>query len=153
MLFGYRGSSKRMVEGRGLVKSYGSYFVHFFKYLTRYVPQICYIDENHHFLTCFYDFLAKIFFLLIFMYIFNAVKFLRVHWLYDVTVTSWSLMVLNLVSMDRGGLYLYTVASIGVSGILYRKSRERVTATPLWRTCYKIYLRRTRVDKQANRQT
>ena len=63
------GSSKRMVE-RGLVKSCDSYFVHFFKYLTRYVLQTCYVDENHHFLTysakipvkipCLYDLLAKI---------------------------------------------------------------------------------------------
>ena len=38
-----------MVEG-GLLKSHDSYFVYFFKYLTRYVLQTCYVDENHHFL-------------------------------------------------------------------------------------------------------
>ena len=31
----------------GLVKSHDSYFVHFFKYWTRYVLQTCYVDENH----------------------------------------------------------------------------------------------------------
>ena len=40
-------------------------------------------------------------------------------------------MVLILESMDKGGPYLYTVANIGVSGILYRKSREGVATTPL----------------------
>ena len=56
-------------NGRGVVKPHDSYFVHFFKYLTRYVLQTCYVDENHHFRTysaknnakisCFYDFLKQ----------------------------------------------------------------------------------------------
>ena len=57
-----------MLDG-GLVKYNDIYIIHFFKYLTRYVRQTCYVDENHHFLTysaknpakipCFYDFLSK----------------------------------------------------------------------------------------------
>ena len=85
----------------GLVKFHDAYFVHFFKYLTRDVLQTCYVDENHHFLThsakipakipCFYDFLAKNVFLLIFKYIFNSSNssILRARWLYDVTVTPY----------------------------------------------------------------
>ena len=106
------GSSKRMIDG-GVGKIPWFLFCPFLKYLTRYVLQTCYVDENHHFLTysaknlakipCFYDFLAKNWFLLIFMYIFNVSKFPRARWLYI-----WSLMVLILVSMDRGGTYLYT---------------------------------------------
>ena len=33
------------------MKSHDSYFVHFFKYLKRYVLQTCDVDENHPSLT------------------------------------------------------------------------------------------------------
>ena len=69
------------------MKSHDSYFVHFFKYLNRYVLQTCDVDENHPSLTYLAKklrksnvstiFHHKIDFLLIFMYIFNESKFLR----------------------------------------------------------------------------
>ena len=113
--FGNGGSSKRMVEG-GLVKSHRFLFFPFLKYLTRwrYVLQTCYVDENHYFLTysakipCF---LAKNWFLLIFTYIFNASKISEgALTLWHHSDVIWSSMVLILVSIDRGGPYLYTVS-------------------------------------------
>ena len=47
--------------------------------------------------------------------------------------------------MDRESPYLYAGSKYRVSGVPYRKSRE-VATTPLRRTCYKKYLRRTRVN-------
>ena len=75
------------------------------------------------------DILAKNWFLLIFMYIFNASNFLRARWLYDVTVMSYEVQW-YLVSMDRGGPYLYNGSKYRVSGILYRKSREGLQQPP-----------------------
>ena len=123
------------------MKSHDSYSVHFFKYLTRYVLQTCYVDENHHFLTylarnpakipCFYDFLAKDWFLLIGMYIFNASKFLRERWLYYVTVTSYEVQWYSFWFQWIEEVHTYTlVANIGVSCFLYRKSRG-VSTSPL----------------------
>ena len=102
------------------------------------------ILQNSHVSTIFRK---KNWFLLIFMYIFNASKFLRAQWLYDVTVTSyevqWYLFWYQWIEKLR---FTYTlVANIGVSGVLYRKPREGVVANPLRRTYYKKYLRRTRV--------
>ena len=39
------GSSKIMVEGRGLVKFHDLYFVHFINF-TRYMLQTCNVDDN-----------------------------------------------------------------------------------------------------------
>ena len=79
------GSSKKMVEGFGEIL------------WILFCPLLKY-DENHHFISysannpakiwCFYDFLTTNWLLLIFTYIFNASKFPRAGWLYDVTVTS-----------------------------------------------------------------
>ena len=57
---------------------------------TRYVLQTCYVYEDRHFLTYSANSKTLIFFL-IFMYIFNASKFLRARWLYDITVTSYEI--------------------------------------------------------------
>ena len=111
-------------------------FCQLLKYLTGYVLQTCYVDENHHFLTysakipakipCFYAFfLAKNWFLLIFTYIFNAFKFPTGRWLYDVTVTSYEVQWYSFWYQWIEEVHIYTlVANIGVSGVPYRKSRE-----------------------------
>ena len=108
--FGY-GVIKENDRG-GLEKSHDFYFVHL-NILIRYMLQTSYVDENYHFLTylaknsakipCFYDFLVKNWFLLIFTYIFDASKFPRAH-----SNVIWGSVILILVSMDRGGPYLYT---------------------------------------------
>ena len=101
--------------------------------------QTSYVDGNHHFPTysaqnpakipCFYDFLVKNWFLL--LYNFNASKFPRGCWLYDVTVTSYEVQWYTFWYQWKEGVHTYTlVANIGVSGVLYRKSREGVTTTP-----------------------
>ena len=77
------------------------------------------IDENHHFLTysakhsakipCFYDFLAKNWFLLIFTYIFQYIQISvsgLTLWRHSDVI--WNSMVFIWVAMDRGGPYLYT---------------------------------------------
>ena len=46
----------------------------------------------------------------------------------------WSSMVLILVSMNRGGPYLYTSSKYRVTGVPYSKLREGVATR---RTCYK----------------
>ena len=106
----------------------------------------CYVDENHHFLTysaknpveipCFYDFLAKNWFLLIFRYIFNVSKFRWVRRLYDVPVPSYEVQWYSFWYQWIEEVHTYTlVANIWVSGVFYGKSREGVAATsPLWRT-------------------
>ena len=119
------GSSKRMVEGVGEIPWF--LFCPFLKYLTRYVLQTCYVDENQDLLTysaknpakipCFYDFLAKHWFLLIFTYILNASKFPRARWLYDVTVTSYEVQWYSFWYKWIEEVHTYTlVANIGVSG-------------------------------------
>ena len=105
-----------------------------------------YSAKNPAKIPCFYDSLVKSWFLLIVTHIFDASKFPRAPWLYDVTVTSyevqWYLFWYQWIEEVR----TYTlVANTGVSGVSYRKSREGVATTPFWRTCYKKYLRRTRV--------
>ena len=142
---------------RGVGEIPWSLFCPFLKYLTTYMLQTSYVYENHHFITysaknpakipCFYNFLANNWFLLIFMYIFNASKFPRAPWLYDVTVTSYEVQWYSFWYQWIEEVHTNTlVANIGVSGIPYRKSREGVATTPLGRTCYKKYLRRTRVE-------
>ena len=64
----------------------------------------------------------------ILMYIFQAFKFLRTHWLYDVAVTSydvqWYLCWYQWIEEIH---YTYTsIVNVGISGILYRNSREGV---------------------------
>ena len=133
-------------------------FCPFLKYLT-YVLQTCYVDENHHFLTysaknpakipCFYNFLAKNWFLLIFTYIFNASKFPRGRWIYDVTVTSYEVQWYSFWYQWIEEVHTYTlVANIGVSGVPYRKSREAVATTPppFRGRVTKKYLRRMRIN-------
>ena len=120
--------------------------------------QTFYVDENHHFLTysakdpakipCFYDFLVKNWFLLIFAYIFNTSKFPRACWLYDVTVTSYEVQWYSFWYQWIEEVHTHTlVANIGVLGILYRKLREGLQQPPFWRMCYKKYLRRMRVNR------
>ena len=94
----------------------------------------------------FYDFLAKNRFLLIFTYIFNTSKFARARRLYDVIVTSYEVQWYSFWYQWIEEVHTYTlVANIGVSRVPYRKSTEGVATTPLRRTCYKKYHRRTRV--------
>ena len=95
----------------------------------------------------FLRFLAKNWFLLIFIYIFNASKFLRACWLYDITVGSWSSMVLILVSMDGGGPYPYTGGK-GYQAFCIENPGRGLQQPPLQRMCYKQYLRRIRVNLQ-----
>ena len=106
-------------NGRGVGEIPWLLFCPFLKYLTRYMFQTSYVDENHHFLiysakspaknSCFYKFLAKNWFWLILVYIFKASKFLRACWLYDVhSEVIWISMVLILVLIDWGSPYLYT---------------------------------------------
>ena len=156
--FGY-GVIKEKGRG-GLVKSHGFVFFFFFlfcpfrKYLTRYMLQTSFVDENHHFLTYSVtrnSHVSTIFsenwFLLIFTYIFNASKLPRVHWLYEITVTSYEVQWYLFWYQWIEEVLTYTlVANIGVSGVSYRKSMEGVaTISPLRRTWYKKYFRRTRV--------
>ena len=130
-------SSKRMVEGVGEIL----WFL-FLKYLTRYVLQTCYVDETRHFLTysaknpakipCSYDFLVKNWFLLIFMYIFNASKFPRAGWLYDVTVTSYEVQWYSFwYQWIEEAIPGTLVANIGISDVPYRKSRRGLQQPPL----------------------
>ena len=148
-----------MVEGVGEIPWF--LFCPFLEYLKRFVLQTCYVDKNHHFLTysaknpakipCFYDFLAKKWILLIFTYIFNASQCPRARWLYDVTATWYEVQWYSFWYQWIEEVHTYTlVANIGVLGVPYRKSKERVATTPpLRRTCYKKYLpRRTRVNHQ-----
>ena len=131
-----------MVEGVRVGEIPWFLFCPFLKYFTRYVLQICYVYENHYFLTYSaknpakipfsYDFLAKNWFLLICTYIFNASKFPRVRWLYDVTVTSYEVQWYSFWYQWIEEVHTYTlVVNIEVSGVPYRKSREGVATTPL----------------------
>ena len=97
-------------------------------------------------IPCFYDFLAKNWFLLIFTYIFNVSKFPRVRWLHDVTVTSYEVQWYSFWYQWIEEVHTYTLVANRGSSVPYRKSREGVATTPLRRTCYKKYLRRTRVN-------
>ena len=45
----WRESSKRMVEGEGLVKTHDFYFAHFLNIWQYNGLQTFYVDENHHF--------------------------------------------------------------------------------------------------------
>ena len=99
-------------------------------------------------ILCFYDFLAKNWVLLIFTYIFNASKFPRARWLYDVTVTSYEVQWYSFWYQWIEEVHTYTLVANIVSGVPYRKSREGLQH-PLRRTCYKKYVRhvrRTRVN-------
>ena len=140
--FGYRGSSKIMVQGVGEIPWH--LFCPFLKYLTRYVLQICYVDESHHFLTYSAKNSAKSHVSTIFLS--EKLIFANFHVYFQCIQISkgaltlwhhsdviWSSMVLILVSMDRRGPYLYTgsILNIWVSGIQYRKSREGVATTSL----------------------
>ena len=84
--------------------------------------------------------------MLIFTYIFNASKFPRVRWLYDITLTSYEVQWYSFWYQWIDAVHTYAlVANIGVSGVPYGKSREGVATTTLRRTCYKKYPWRTRV--------
>ena len=91
-------------------------FCPFLKYLTRYVLQICYVDENHHFLTYSPKILRRSHVSTIFS---EKLIFANFHIYFQCTQISegaltlwrhsdviWSSMVLILVSIDRGGSYL-----------------------------------------------
>ena len=66
-----------------------------------------------------------------FRYIFNASKFLRAHWLYDVTVTSYEVQSYLFWYQWIEKVHTYTLAAnIGVSGVPYRKFREGFTQPP-----------------------
>ena len=66
-----------------------------------------------------------------FTYIFNASKFPRARWFYDVTVTSYEVQWYTFWYQWIEEVHTYTlVANIGVSGFPYRKSREGVATTP-----------------------
>ena len=137
------------------MKSHDSYFVHFFKYLTRYVLQTCYVDVNLNFLSIQPKFcenpmllllLAKMFFCW-FLCIFSMhPKFLRAPWLYDVTVTSYEVQWYSFWYQWIEEVHTYTlVANIGVSDVLYRKSREEVATPPPSEDVLQKYRRRMRV--------
>ena len=80
------------------------------------------------------------------MYIFNASKFPRVRWFYDITVTSYEVQWYSFWYQWIEEVHTYTlVANIEVSGVTYGKSRKGVATTTLQRTCCKKYLWRTRV--------
>ena len=79
----------------------------------------------------FLQFFSEKWFLLIFMYIFNASKVPRARRLYDVTVTSYEVQWYSFWYQWIEEVHTYTlVANIGVSGVSYRKSREGVATTP-----------------------
>ena len=130
-------------------------FCPFLKYFTRYVLQIYYVDENHHFLTfsaknpIFLRFVSEKLIFANFHVHFQCIQISEgalTLWRHSDVI--WSSMVLILVSMDRGGPYLYTGSKyMGIAGIPYSKSREGVATIPLRRTCYKRYVRRTRVKR------
>ena len=81
------------------------------------------------------------------VFIFNTSKFARARWLYNVIVTH-EVQWYSFWYQWTEDVHTYTlVANIGVSSIPYRKSREGVATTPLRRTCYKKYLRRTRANE------
>ena len=72
------------------------------------------------------------------MYIFNTSKFARASWIYDVIVTSYEVQWYSFWYQWIEEVHTYTlVSNIGVSSVPYRKYREGVATTPLWRTCYK----------------
>ena len=102
----------------------------------------CYVDASYHFLQtysaknpakipCFYDFVEKNWFLLIFMCIFNSSNFLRSRWLYNITVTSYEVQWYSFWYqwIEEGHTYTL-VGNIGVSVILYGKSREELQQPP-----------------------
>ena len=74
----------------------------------------------------FLQFLAKNWYLLIFMYIFNASQFPWARWLYSYEVQWYSFWYQWIEEVHTFTL----VANIGVSGVPYRKSREGVPTTP-----------------------
>ena len=127
----------------GVVKSHNFHFVYFinilqdicFNLLCRWESSIPHIisqttGENPMFL---WFFRKKIDFLLIFMYILNTFKSARESWLNDVMVTSYEVQWYSLWSQWIEEIHTYTlVANIGVSSILYRKSREGIATTPFW---------------------
>ena len=121
------------------------------RYLTRHLLQTCYADENHHFLKysaknpakipCFYDFSfsKKLIFANFHVYfqcipISEGALTLRRH-----SDVIWSSMLLILVSVDRGGPYLYTGSKYkSISGVPYRKSREGVAIYPAVQSCPRV---------------
>ena len=131
--FGYRGLSKKMVEGVGEIP--WLLFSPFLKYLTRFMLQTSYMDENHHFLaysakkscenSMFLRFLAKKMIFANFHAYFQCIQMsegVLILWRHSDVI--WNSMVLILVSMDREYPYLYTGSKHRVSGVPYRKSRE-----------------------------
>ena len=134
-------------EERGVGEIPWLLFCPFLRYLTRYMLQTSRVDENHHFLTysakkscenpMFLPFFGKKLMFVIFHIHFQSIQISEG----TLTFSLWrhsdviySSMVLILLSMDRGGPYLYTGIKYSVSGILYRKSREGVATIPLRRT-------------------
>ena len=144
-----------MIEGVGEIRWF--LFCPFLKYLTRYILQTSYVDENHHFLTysvknsvkisSFYDFLAKNWFLLISCIVyFQCIQIslgaltLRRHG--DVIWRSMYSFWYQWIEE----VHTYTlVAHIWVSGVPYRKSRKGVQQPPSLEDVLQKYIRRTRV--------
>ena len=84
-------------------------------------------SQNPAKIPCFYHFIAKNWFLLIFTYIFNASKFLSARWLYDITVTSYEVQWCTHFVWYQWieEVHAYTLVwNVGVSGVSYRKFRE-----------------------------
>ena len=84
---------------------------------TRYMLQTCYVDENHHVLTqsaqnpakipYFYNFFSEKLIVPNFHVYFQYIQISEGALTYDVIVTSYEVHFI-LVSMNRGGPYLYT---------------------------------------------
>ena len=137
------------------MKSHDFYFVHFFNIW----QDICfklpvYVDENHYFLTysgkksCANPMFLRFFGVkLIFANFHVYFQCIQISegaltlWLHSDVI--WRLIVLILVSMDRGGPYLYTGSKY--MGICTENLRRELQQPSLRRTCYK-----TRVTKSKN---
>ena len=116
--FGYGGVIKENGRGGGWWIPW-LLFYPFLKYLARYMLQTSYVVDNHHFLTysaknpakipCFYDFFIKKLIFANFHVYFQCIQISEgalTLWCHSDVI--WSSVVLILVSMDRGGPYLYT---------------------------------------------
>ena len=158
----YTGEIRECRLGMGVIKENGRVevgeipwflFCPFIKYLTRYVfsnllcrwkSSFSYIFSQNpaksHVSTIFSEnwFFAK------FQVFFNASKFPRARWLYDVTVTSYEVQWYSFWYqwIEEGTL----VTNIGVSGVPYRKSRRGTTTPPHSEDVLQKYLKRTRVN-------
>ena len=118
-----------------------------------------YVDQNQHILTyfakhsvkiaCFYDFQPKIDFCLFVVYIFNIVKILRAHLHYDVIVTSYADGWYSGINGKRRLIAIHWQQTHGYRTFII-ENQEGVATNPLRRTCYRKWLRKTRVKKEAN---